>query len=195
MSDETPALTLVGRVEGVFVVDSEAVQSTPRAELHLTYAGVVGDRHEGLLRPSGAREPWYPRGTKMRNERQVSILSVEELAAIAGALALPTLPAAWIGANLALSGVPHLSRLPPRTLLMFPSGATIRVDGDNGPCRKSGAAIARLHPDRSDVEFAFVKAAADRRGLVGWVEREGVVRPGDAVKLRTWRQLSYPFEG
>jgi hypothetical protein len=76
MSDETPALTLTGRVEGVFVVESDAVESTPRAELQLTYAGIVGDRHEGLVRPSGAREPWYPRGTKMRNERQLSILSL-----------------------------------------------------------------------------------------------------------------------
>jgi len=195
MMEETPALTLNGRVEGVFVVESEAVESTPRAELQLTYAGVVGDRHEGLVRPSGAREPWYPRGTRMRNERQVSILSTEELAEVAAELKLPRLPGEWIGANLVLSGIQHFSRLPPRTMLMFPSGATIRIDGDNGPCRKSGSAIVRHHPDRKDVEFAFVKVAMNKRGLVGWVEREGVVRPGDEVKLRTWRQLSYPIAG
>ena len=192
MIDEMPALTLSGRVEGVFVVESDAVESSPRSELVLTYAGVAGDRHEGLVRPSGAREPWYPRGTPMRNERQLSILSVEELAEVAAALGLPAIPAEWIGANLALSGIPHFSRLPPRTMLMFPSGATIRIDGDNGPCRKSGGSIVRHHPDRKDVEFAFVKAAADKRGLVGWVEREGVIRPGDEVRLRTWRQLAYP---
>lgn len=194
MNDEVPALTLSGRVEGVFVVEGEAVESTPRSELQLTYAGIVGDRHEGLVRPSGAREPWYPRGTRMRNERQISILSVEELAEVADALNLPRLPAEWIGANIAIAGVPHFSRLPPRTMLMFPSGATVRIDGDNGPCRKSGSSIVRHHPERKDVEFAFVKAAMNKRGLVGWVEREGVIRPGDEVKVRTWRQLAYPME-
>ena len=195
MTDEVPALTFVARVEGVFVVETEAVESTPKDEIHLTYAGVVGDRHEGLVRPSGAREPWYPRGTKMRNERQLSMLSVEELAEVAGDLRLPSLPAEWIGANLSLSGVPHFSRLPPRTMLMFPSGATIRIDGDNGPCRISGRSILAHHPDRSDVEFGFVKAAMGKRGLVGWVEREGAIRRGDEVKVRTWRQAAYPYAG
>jgi hypothetical protein len=194
MSEAMPALTLGARVEGTFVVESSAVESTPRPELMLTYSGIVGDRHEGLVRPSNAREPWYPRGTPMRNERQISILSAEELAEVAETLGLPRLASEWIGANLLLSGVPHLTRLPPRSLIMFPSGATIRIDGDNDPCRKSGKAIAARHESRTDIEFGFVKAAMGKRGLVGWVEREGVVRAGDEVKIRTWRQAPYPFE-
>ena len=192
---EMRALNLTARVDGVFVVEGAAVESTPKPEIQLTYAGVVGDRHEGLVRPSGAREPWYPRGTKMRNERQLSILSVEELAEVAKTLNLPTLPAEWIGASLALSGIADFTRLPPRTLLMFPSGATVRIDGDNGPCRISGRAIAEHHPDRNDIEFGFVKAAMGKRGLVGWVEREGVIRAGDEVKVRTWAQSLYTAAG
>jgi hypothetical protein len=195
MTDELQPRNFVARVEGVFVVQSEAVESTPKEELKLTYAGVVGDRHEGLVRPSGAREPWYPRGTRMRNERQLSILSLEELAEVAAALKLPKLPAEWIGANLALSGIADFSKLPPRTLLMFPSGATIRIDGDNGPCRISGRSIMEHHPDRADVEFGFVHAAKGKRGLVGWVEREGAIRVGDEVKVRTWRQAIYAAAG
>lgn len=183
-----PARQLTARVEGTYVVEGRAVESIPCDPLLLTYAGIVGDRHEGLVRPSGAREPWYPRGTPMRNERQVSILGVEELAAIATTLGIERLDPAWIGANLCLSGIPDLTQLPPRSLLLFPSGATLRVDGDNDPCRKSGKAIAAHVDSRPDLEFAFVKAAANRRGLVAWVEREGVIRPGDEVKVRTWRQ-------
>lgn len=192
MTEPMPALTLSGRVEGTFVVESAAVDSTARAELMLTYAGVAGDRHEGLVRPSGAREPWYPRGTPMRNERQVSILSAEELAEIATTLNLPQILGQWVGANLVLSGIAHLTQLPPRSLLLFPSGATIRIDGDNDPCRKTGKAIAVKHEGRADLEFGFVKAAMGKRGLVGWVEREGPIRAGDEVKVRTWRQASYP---
>jgi len=192
MTEAMPALTLSGRVDGTFVVEAAAVESTARPELMLTYAGVAGDRHEGLVRPSGAREPWYPRGTPMRNERQLSILSAEELAEVAAALGLPQILGQWVGANLVLSGIPHLTQLPPRSLMLFPSGATIRIDGDNDPCRKTGKTIAVQHKGRADLEFGFVKAAMGKRGLVGWVEREGAIRPGDAVKVRTWRQAAYP---
>jgi MOSC domain-containing protein YiiM len=194
MTEAMPALTLNGRVDGTFVVESAAVESTARPELMLTYAGVVGDRHEGLVRPSGAREPWYPRGTPMRNERQISILSAEELAVVAATLSLERILGEWVGANLILSGIPHLTQLPPRSLMMFPSGATIRIDGDNDPCRKTGKAIAAQVGGGLDIELGFVKAAMGSRGLVGWVEREGVVRAGDAVKVRTWRQAPYPAE-
>ena len=186
---ELTARTLTARVEGTFVVEGRAVESTPHDTLHLTFAGITGDRHAGLVRPSGPREPWYPRGTPMRNERQVSILGAEELAEIATALNIDRLDPAWIGANLCLSGIPNLTQLPPRTLLLFPSGATLRIDGDNDPCRKSGAAITAHIPDRPDLQFAFVKAAKDKRGLVAWVEREGIIRAGDEVKVRTWRQV------
>ncbi len=184
-----PARTLTAGVEGTWVVEGSAVGSTPRDALVLTYAGIAGDRHEGLVRPAGAREPWYRRGTPMRNERQVSIVGAEELTQVAAELNIDRLDPAWIGANLCLSGIPNLTRLPPRTLLIFPSGATLRIDGDNDPCRKSGAAIMAHIPDRPDLQFGFVKAAKDRRGLVAWVEREGIVRAGDEVQVRTWRQL------
>jgi len=179
--------TLTARVEGTWVVEGRAVEATPRPELVLTYAGVAGDRHEGITRLAGAREPWYPRGTPMRNERQLSILGTEELAEIAASLDLPRLDPAWIGANLCLSGIAHLTQLPPRTLLLFPSGATLRIDGDNAPCRKSGAALMRHIENRPDLQFTFVKAARHKRGLVAWVEREGVIRTGDEVKVRTWK--------
>jgi hypothetical protein len=195
VNEPLPALRLDGFVEGTFVVEGRAVDSTARPELILTYAGIAGDRHEGVVRPSNAREPWYPRGTPMRNERQISILSAEELAEVAESLGLPCILGEWVGANLILSGIPHLTQLPPRSLMMFPSGATIRIDGDNDPCRKTGKAIAAHSVGRADIEFGFVKAAMGKRGLVGWVEREGVIRPGDAVKVRTWRQSPYPTEG
>ena len=191
MADHLPARSLEAKVEGVYWAPHATFVSEPLAALDLTYEGIPGDRHAGLYRRSGPREPWYPRGTPMRNERQLSILSLEENAQIAGALGIAELKAEWIGGNIVLSGVPQLSRLPPRTLLMFPSGATIRIDGDNGPCRKSGAAIAAHVAGRPDIEFGFVEAARRRRGILGWVEREGRVHPGDPVRLRIWTQALY----
>jgi hypothetical protein len=179
-----------GRVAAVYVAPGGDIASVSQPQLHLTYEGVPGDRHAGLTRKSGGREPWYARGTPMRNERQLSIVSAEELAEVATALGVAALPAEWIGANLLFGGIPQLSRLPPRSILMFPSGAAIRIDGDNGPCRGSGRSIA-LQTGVAKHEFDFVQVAKGKRGLVGWVEREGVVSPGDIVKIRIWTQADY----
>lgn len=192
MSERLPARALEASLTWVGWAPGTDFVSTAADRLRLTYAGIEGDLHAGLTRPSGAREPWYPRGTEMKNERQLSIVSVEDNAEIAAALGIPDLRPEWIGGNLVLSGVPNLSLLPPRSILFFPSGATIRIDGDNGPCRQAGRAVAAQFSGRPELEFAFVKAAKYKRGLVGWVEREGEIVPGDAVKIRVWEQALYP---
>jgi MOSC domain len=184
------ARTIEGVVRGVYRAPPDDFVSAAVDTLALTYDGIPDDRHAGTTRLSGAREPWYPRGTPMRNERQLSILSEEELAEIAASLGIPSLPPEWIGGNLLLGGIPRLSLLPPRSILMFASGAAVRIDGDNGPCRSSGRSIA-AQSGVSAHEFAFVQTARHKRGLVGWVEREGTVNPGDAVKIRIWEQAIY----
>lgn len=191
MAEFVPARTIEGVVRGLFWAPGKHFVSEPAEVLTLTYAGIPGDLHAGLVRPSGVREPWYPRGTPMRNERQLSILSEEEMAEVAAALSIPDLEPEWIGGNLLLAGIAGLSLLPSRSILMFPSGAAIRIDGDNGPCRSAGRGIVEHVPDRPDIEFGFVKAARHKRGLVGWVEREGEVRAGDTVKVRVWEHTLY----
>src|SRR5690606_9211711 len=94
---------------------------------------------------------------------------------------LPRIEAEWIGGNILLEGLPRLSRVPPRTRLVFAGGAVLRVDGDNMPCRISGASIAEHYPDREGIDLLFPKTARRRRGLVAYVERPGVTRPGGAV--------------
>ena len=191
MSERIPAKTIEAKVEGIYWAPHGTFVSEPLDVLALTYDGIPGDRHSGLYRESGPREPWYPRGTPMRNERQLSILSAEENAEVAATMGIPELKPEWIGGNLLLSGVPHLSALPPRSIPWFPSGAAVRIDGDNGPCKKSGASIASNIPGRPDIELGFVKAAKHKRGVLGWVEREGEVRAGDVVRIRVWEQVLY----
>ncbi len=192
MVEIIPARTLKGQVAGLFSALDGGFETAAVAELALSYDGIAGDRHAGALRPSGAREPWYPRGTEMANERQLSILGSGDLQDIAKALAIPELPAQWIGGNIVIEGIGQFSLLPPRTLLMFDNGVTVRIDGDNGPCRYSGRAIAGHVADRSDIEFEFVKVAKYKRGLVGWVERAGTILPGEGVTVRIWEQWIYP---
>jgi len=188
------ARMLAATVRGVYRVPEGQLSSVAAPSITLTFAGVEGDRHAGLTRRSGSREPWYPRGLLMRNERQISILSEEELAEVAVGLGIPALPAEWIGGNLLLGGLAHLTQLPSRSILMFPSGAAIRIDGDNGPCRASGRSIASQTGQPAH-EFAFAKAAENRRGLVGWVEREGTIAAGDAVQIRVWDEHAFRVQG
>lgn len=84
---------------------------------------------------------------------------------------------------------PDFSHLPPSARLQFDSGATITVDMQNRPCHLPGPVIAR---ETGGNAKAFRRAAHGRRGVTAWVERVGVVRIGDGVRLhvpdqRVWR--------
>lgn len=151
----------------------------------LSYAGLEGDRHAGLTMKSGVRQKHLPKGTEIRNARQLSLVSEEELAAIAKTLGLrKKLDYRWFGANLLVRGVPGFTKLGPGARLVFPSGAVLCIDGDNDPCTKTGRAVAEgLKVTDTAFPSRFVKAAMGLRGLVAWVERPGTLRAGDAVTL------------
>jgi hypothetical protein len=206
-----PARKVEGRVAATLAARGRDFVSLPVDALKLDFDGIEGDFHAGSTRKSGGREPWYERGTLMRNERQLSIVSTEEMAQIASNLGVLAVEAGWIGANLVLEGIPDMTLLPPRTLLVFEGGVTLRVDGFNAPCRLAGGSIARhlgaartggplsgdaggtgkVEWNRTDMALAFVQAAWMRRGLVAWVEKPGEIRAGEAVTARIWEQWIY----
>lgn len=188
----TPKFKVSGKVEGLFATLSpEDFQTTARQALELTFEGIPGDRHGGFTRMSGGREPWYPRGTEMCNERQVSLLSPQELALIAERMGLPGIEAEWIGGNILVSGIPSLTRVPPRTRLVFEGGVVVRVDGLNVPCRVAGASIAAHYPERDGLDLLFPKVAQGLRGLVGYVEKPGRIEIGETVTAHIPEQWIY----
>jgi hypothetical protein len=157
--------------------------------LDLRFDGIAGDFHGGLTRKSDSRTlKQYPRNTEIRNVRQVTLVSEEELKDIAQAMAIPEVKAEWLGANLVISGIPDLTLIPPSTRLQFPSGATLVVDMENHPCRQVAEVIALHHPDTA---VGFVKAAWNKRGLTAWVEREGVINSGDEIVAWISQQRIY----
>lgn len=170
------------RATGLESVSAEAIE--------LDWAGVVGDTHAGLTRQSCSRvKAQYTRGTEIKNARQLSIVSDEELAAIGADMGLPEpVRPSWIGANLAIAGLPELTRIPPGSRLLFEGGASIAVDMENGPCKYPAEVIEAAHPG---LGLSFPKKALGRRGLTGWVERPGVVRVGEAVALHCPPQRIY----
>ncbi len=166
----------------VLTADQAGFVTRPVEQARLAFGGIVGDRHFGLTRPSCARTPWHARDTVIANTRQVSILSVEECAEIAGRLAIARVEPRLIGANLVLEGEPDLTGLAPATRFVFPSGAVLFVTEENHPCRHAGKVLAEAF-DESRLELEFVRAAQGRRGLIALVEGEGDVAAGDGVKV------------
>ncbi|MCF6322679.1 MAG: MOSC domain-containing protein [Rhizobiaceae bacterium] len=203
MVEITPRKKVNGVVTATLKAQGDDFVSLPVEQLELTYEGIAGDYHSGITRKSGAREPWYERGIEMRNERQVSMLAQDELATIAKNMDLDKIDPGWIGANLMVEGVPDFSLLPARTVLIFEGGVTLRVDGYNGPCRIAGGSIAKhmgghnretdgvFDACATDLALAFKDAAHMKRGLVVWVEREGVIRPGEKFVGHVWPQWIY----
>jgi hypothetical protein len=82
-----PARKLAAKVAALYVAPSDHFETRPVDALRLGFDGISGDFHAGATRRSGGREPWYPRGTEMRNERQLSIVAMDELAIVAERLA------------------------------------------------------------------------------------------------------------
>lgn len=197
--EKTPAKKIKGVVANVLAANGSDFVSKPVDVLSLAYEGIEGDFHAGITRKSGGREPWYDRGTQMRNERQISILSVEELTQISASMGVDAVDAGWIGANLVLQNIPSMSYLPPRTLLFFEGGVTLRVDGYNAPCRLAGGSIAQHcgveaqdgDYTKTDMALSFKNAAHMKRGLVAWVEVPGIIKAGEAVTARIWEQWIY----
>lgn len=154
------------------------------------FVGFEGESHSGLVRPSCSRvTAQYAKGTPIRNTRQVSILSREEIDAIAAAMGLETLEPEWLGANLVLAGLPELTRVPPASRLIFEGGTSLTVDMENNPCQLPARVIEAHHPGFG---ARFRSAAAGRRGLTAWVEREGAIALGEAVRLHVPPLRPYP---
>ncbi len=181
-----------GVVEWIGAVgDRDAsLKSSEAAEARLSFAGLEGEAHSGLTRLSDVRvEDLYPPDTPIRNTRQLSILSAEDIEAIANDIGLTALKPEYLGANLVIRGLPWFTLVPPASRLRFAGVATVTVDMENLPCNHPAREIETDHPGHGK---KFKAAASRRRGVTAWVEREGAVRIGDAVKLFVPVQPAWP---
>jgi len=172
------------------VLDRDAaLTSTALQEAELTFAGFDDETHGGLTRPSCSRVvSQYPRGTQIRNVRQLSVVSAEELQEIAADCGIASLDPALIGASMMVSGIPDFTHLPPSSRLQFGDGSTIVIDMQNRPCHLPAKPINAAHPGAGET---FKTAAQGKRGVTAWVEREGRVAVGNTVKLHVPDQRAW----
>jgi hypothetical protein len=173
-SDRADGVVLAALVAG----QQGTLVSAPVVQVQVMLEGFAGDKHAGFTRKSDGRTPQYPRGALIRNDRQVSIVSQEELREIAASLQVPEVRAEWVGANLLVQGVRELTALPSGTRLVFPGEAVLIVTKENMPCAGPGRVLAERYA-RPALQTGFTKAALHRRGVVAVVERAGSIREGD----------------
>lgn len=177
---------LTGTTVSVHAGTNADLGKNRRSSIELALDGIVGDTHQSFARNAWAGDK-QPQGTKRRNERQWSAVSVEELAEISAAMGLDAvLSASCVGANFCFSGIPELSRLPKGSTLRFPSGAELIVEEYNPPCLDMGKQLAGKYQRRDGKPLeptAFSKAAKLSRGVVGVVEVTGVISEGDPVTV------------
>src|SRR5271170_3682221 len=154
------------RVEALCLgTDQHSLIKTHTGSIQADLDGMVGDKHRGFTKPADGRDQGVPRGTPVRNWRQWTAVSLEELRTIAQRLALEKLDPSLLGANIAFSGVEDLTQIPRGSKIWFPSGAVLEIEGENLPCLGPGKEIAKQFPHVKSVDFPRV--ANKLRGLVG----------------------------
>lgn len=164
-----------------FAPGQGSLRSVAGESLDLGFAGLDGARHHGETRASCVRvTDLYPKGTTIRNVRQVTILSAEDLAAIAGDIGTEGLDPGMLGANIVVRGIPDFTHVPPSARLQGPSGMTLCVDMENLPCVLPGREIEAEAPGHG---AKFRTAARGRRGVTAWVERPGGLTLGERLRL------------
>jgi hypothetical protein len=185
-TDFTATITWIGRVTD----RAATLRSAPMSEVFASFAGVEGEEHAGLTRPSCSRvSSQHPRDTTIRNVRQFSVVSAEDLAAVAAKMGVAAVDPAWVGASLVIEGIPDFTHVPPSSRLQGPDGVTLVVDMENRPCHLPAKVIDEDAPGYGK---AFKAAAAGRRGVTAWVEREGRLRLGDVLRLHIPDQPVWP---
>ncbi len=187
-TDFNARVVWLGRVPA----EGPGIRSEPVPALELDWDGSAGDRHAGVTRPSCSRMlQQHPRGTEIRNVRQMAIVSAEEMAEVARRMGLDAVAPEWTGASIVVEGLADLTHLPPSSRLQGADGLTLVVDMENRPCVLPGKEI---EAERAGFGARFKPAAEGRRGVTAWVERPGRLSLGDTLRLhipdqRAWSHI------
>ena len=182
-------MTITGVLSGIFIASEQNSLISKRVgAVEVLENGLAGDKHTGWFRKADARARRYPKGTRIWNSRQISIVSEEELALIANDLNIEKVEPEWLGANLCLRGIPEVSLSQARTKLFIPNETGgpevgIYITAPNKPCVGPGEIIQIHNIHLQGLATKFPKVAMNRRGVVAVVEHGGFIREGVAVSV------------
>lgn len=158
--------------------------------------GPFGDYHSGIHRRLSGHDGVYiatsalQKGDAVFNWRTWTALSLEDILEVEKVLNV-VIPPGCLLENFTVSGIPNFSQLAPTSRLVFERGPdsrmvhqrpTLAVWEENSPCKTVGNRVEVLH-GYPGLTAKFVEAALGRRGVMGFVLREGIVDNGDIVRV------------
>lgn len=172
--------------------DEPTITTIALDQMPLAWGGFEPDHHSGVTRLACVRvSAQHATGTEIRNTRQLSILSAEELDVIRAEMGIDHFDPKWAGASIVLRGIPDFTHVPPSSRLQAENGTTLIVDMENRPCRYPAMTMEPEIPGKSK---GFIAAAKGRRGVTASVERPGLLKTGDRMRLHIPAQRGWQPE-
>jgi len=127
--------------------------------IDVNFDGIVGNKNSGRTRIAHSQDVQAGRadrkGEILLNDRQITIITDKEVAKIASELGVEALTVLDMNINIGVSlentpeiyeGVPGISNLPPRSLLIFNNGLRLEAGMPILPCSGMGQKIIENHP-------------------------------------------------
>ena len=91
-----------------------SLRAVPIVHVDADFDGFPGEDHAGVTRPACVRvKAQHARGTIIRNVRQLSVISAEQLAETAADMGLEAIDPALLGASMVVEGIPDFTHVPP----------------------------------------------------------------------------------
>jgi hypothetical protein len=170
-------------------VVSLATNGVPAERVCFNPEGPGNDRHSSFSRQLSGHDGDYiktsqlVKGDVVFNTRSWTGLCTSEIAEVEKLL-WNKIPVGCLLENVRFSGIPNFSELPPTSRIVFPKHDTgqaiLIVFEKNGPCATVGKRLAE-HYHKPDLTSLFVRAAQNRRGVMGFVYSRGLAEVGDEV--------------
>lgn len=161
--------------------DTPEVTTLPLDEMPVGWGGYEADVHSGVTRSSCSRfTSQFPTGTEIANARPFAITCADQTAEVAEEMGLDEIKPSWLGSSIQLQGIPDFSYLPLSSRLQAEDGTTLVVDLNNRPCQFPAKSIEQCHPGFGK---KYMAAAKGLRGLMARVERPGMLKIGDTLRL------------
>lgn len=184
---------LKGVITYVGIGDINETASVEKEFIECSLEGIVGDRHFGFTKKADVRDkpiPKYLNGERhlVRNWRQWSAVSEEELAEVAKDMGITNIKPEWLGANFCVKGISEFTKIPKGSTLWFPDGTILTVEDENEPCIYPAKEISKNIRDQDFQEKDFVIHAQHKRGLVGVVYQPGKISNGDQFELHFYEK-------
>lgn len=173
---------LNAKVEKLHITQPFGQNPIPVEKLEVLLEGIKHDKHFGKTRNADVRTvKLLPKGIEVTNLRAVTIVSQEELAEVSKDMGMEVLPED-LEANIMVSGVPNLTKLPPGTFFRFPRQTILFVTTENLPCVIPAQNMIKRGAEKMSA-IKFSKAAMGKRGLTAMPFASGVIKIGDEFEI------------